>query len=198
VTPAPRARDSGLELDIGLNTRLGRNGSYSHEQAYGGNYGFGAWVGLVPHVELGIELTRTELGHVSSERGRNLVWAEYDVTTLWVGGRFEPWRSKDVATFVALRLGLGAQSVDARGTREQPQTLAPASAYACSETEGPGVALGGGGGAALLLGPRVQLLARLDASAHRLENGWLGGCAVGIGSVTSVSVGLGLSYGFGG
>jgi hypothetical protein len=196
ITRAPRARDFGLELDVGLNTRLGRNGSYSHEENYGGNYGFGAWVALADHVELGLEVTHTELGRVSNERSPNLVWAEYGVTTLWFGGRFEPWRSNDVATFVALRLGLGAQSVDARGTRAEGSLLAPAESYACSETKGPGVALGGGGGAAWLLGPRVQLIARLDASAHRLDSDWLGRCAVGIGSVTSVSVGLGLAYGF--
>ena len=196
ATPAPRARDFGLELDVGLNTRLGRNGSYSDEEAYGGSYGFGAWVALAEHIELGLELTRTDLGRMSNENAPNLVWAEYTVTTLWFGGRFEPWRSKDVATFVALRLGLGAQSVDARGTRADGPALAPADAYACSETDGPGVALGGGGGAAWLLGPRVQLIARVDASAHRLENDRLGRCAIGIGSVTSVSVGLGVAYGF--
>jgi hypothetical protein len=58
------------------------------------------------------------------------------------------------------------------------------------------MALGGGGGAAWLLGPRVQLIGRVDASAHRMQGDWLGGCAAGIGSVTSVSVGLGLAYGF--
>lgn len=196
LTPPARPRDFGLELDLALNTRLGRSGTYAHEEAFGAHYGVGAWLGLGHHTELGLELTRTELGRVSNESGRDLVWAEYAVTSLWLGGRFEPFRSKDIATFVALRLGLGMQSLDARGARAGGPLLAPAETYACSETDGPGIALGGGGGAAWLLGPRVQLIGRLDANAHRMQGDWLGSCAPGIGSVTSVSVGLGIAYGF--
>jgi hypothetical protein len=195
-TEPPRPRDFGIELDFGLNARLGESGSYAREQAYGAAYGVGTWVLLAERVELGFELTHAELGRVSNERGPNLIWAEYGVTTLWLGGRFEPWRGRELVTFVALRVGLGAQTVSARGTRERGSTLAPADEFACSETDGPGFALGGGAGAAWLLGPRVQLVARVDASAHRLESEWLGRCAIGIGSATSVGFGLGFAYGF--
>jgi hypothetical protein len=192
----PVRRDVGIELDIGVNARLGDNGSYTDEQAYGANYGVGAWLAVVEQVELGLELTRTQLGRVSSDDSPNLLWAEYAVSTLWAGGRFEPWRSAEVATFVALRLGVAAQDVDARGIRAADSALAPGTTYACSEFDGPGLALGGGAGAALLLGRHVQLVARIDASAHRLEGDFLGSCAVGMGTITSVGFGLGLAYGF--
>jgi hypothetical protein len=192
----PVRRDIGIELDIGVNARLGDNGSYTDEQVYGASYGLGAWLTVVEQVELGLELTRTQLGRVANDFSPNLLWAEYAVTTLWAGGRFEPWRSSDVATFVALRLGVAAQDVDARGIRAADSALAPGTTYACSELDGPGLALGGGAGVALLLGRHVQLVARLDASAHRLEGDFLGACAVGIGTITSVGFGLGLAYGF--
>jgi hypothetical protein len=154
------------------------------------------WIGLVDRVELGFELTRTELGRVSNDVTPNLLWAEYGVTSLWGGGRFEPWRSADLATFVALRLGLAAQDVDARGIRQSGSGLGPADGFACSETGKPAIALGAGAGGMLLLGPHLQLIARIDATAHRLESDRLGSCAVGIGSATSVGLGLGLAYGF--
>jgi hypothetical protein len=195
--PRAQPRVFGLELDAGVNARLGESGSYSAEQVYGASYGLGAWFSLVPQVELGLELTRVSLGRVSNEYGPELSWAEYAVTTLWAGGRFEPWRSSDVAIFVALRAGLGAQDVDARGLRQAGAGLAPAETYACSELGAPRFALGGGAGAALLLGPNVQLVGRFDAMAHRLEANALGSCAAGIGTTTSVGFGLGLAYGFG-
>jgi hypothetical protein len=192
----PRERDFGLELDLAFNARLGEQGSYSEDRGYGALYGAGAWLRAVEHVELGLELTRTELGKVESERSPNLIWAEYGVTSLWFGGRFEPWRSNDVALFVALRVGYGWQDVSARGVLQEPGGLAPAGSFSCSETGGGGVAFGGGVGAALFLGPRIQLVGRLDATAHRLTSDRLGSCAPGIGSVTSLGLGLGLAYGF--
>jgi hypothetical protein len=192
----PRERDFGLELDLAFNARLGEQGSYSEDRGYGALYGAGAWLRAVEHVELGLELTRTELGKVENERSPNLIWAEYGVTSLWFGGRFEPWRSNDVALFVALRVGYGLQDVSARGVLQEPGGLAPAGSFSCSETGGGGVALGGGAGAALFLGPRIQLVGRLDATAHRLTSDRLGSCAPGIGSVTSLGLGLGLAYGF--
>lgn len=192
----PRPRDLGVEVDLALNARLGEQGAYDDDEGLGALYGAGVWLRAVEHVELGLELTHTGLGRVQSERSPNLVWAEYGVTSLWLGGRFEPFRSNDVALFIALRLGYGMQDVSARGVLQEPGGLAPAGSFTCSETGGGGVALGGGAGAALLLGPHVQLVGRLDATAHRLTSDRLGSCAPGIGSVTSLGVGLGLAYGF--
>jgi len=194
--PRPRQRDLAVELDLALNARLGEQGSYDDDEGLGALYGAGVWLRAVEHVELGLELTRTELGRVENERSPNLLWAEYGVTNLWFGGRFEPWRSRDVAVFVALRIGYGFQDVSARGVLQQSGGLAPADSFSCSESGGGGVAFGGGAGAALLLGPHVQLLGRLDATAQRLPSDRLGACAPGIGSVTSLAVGLGLAYGF--
>ncbi len=193
---APAERDFGLELDLSLNARLGEQGSYSEDRGYGALYGVGAWLRAAASVELGLELTRTELGEVENARSPNLIWAEYGVTSLWFGGRFEPWRSNDLGLFVALRVGYGLQDVSARGVQQEPGGLAPAGSFSCSQTGGGGIAFGGGAGAALFLGPHVQLVGRLDATAHRLTSDRLGSCAPGIGSVTSLGVGLGLAYGF--
>ena len=192
----PIRRDLGVELDLSLNARLGEQGSYSDDHGYGASYGAGVWLRAAEQVELGLELTHTELGRVANERSPNLIWAEYGATSLWFGGRFEPWRSNDVALFVALRAGYGLQGVSARGVLQQPGGLAPAGSFSCSETGGGGFALGGGAGSAMFLGRHLQLVGRLDATAHRLTSDRLGSCAPGIGSVTSVGLGLGLAYGF--
>lgn len=185
-----------VELDLALNTRLGTTGSYTDEQRLGAAYGVGAWLSLAGPVALGLELTRTELGRGSSDEPPDLVDVDYAATTLWASGRFEPWRAADVVPFVALRAGAALQHVDARGLRQAQNVLSPARTYGCSETEGPGLALGAGVGAALRLGRHVRLVARGDANAQRLEGGWLGDCAAGLGSIVSVAVGLGLAYGF--
>ena len=196
AAPPAHERDLGLELDLALNARLGEQGSYAEDRGYGALYGAGVWLRTATSVELGLELTRTELGSVENESSPNLIWAEYGVTSVWFGGRFEPWRSNDVALFVALRVGYGRQDVSARGVLQEAGSLAPAGSFSCSEAGGGGVAFGGGAGAALFLGPRIQLVGRLDATAHRLTSARLGSCAPGIGSVTSLGLGLGLAYGF--
>lgn len=195
--PRPlRVFDFAVELDLGANQRFGGASSFESQERLGVAYGASFWLALDELVALGLELEHVGLGSARDENGANVLNAEWAATSAALSGRFVPWKSADWEPFVALRVGLALQHVEADGVRPQASPFESPRVFSCEETDGPGLALGGGVGAALGLGERLRLLGRLDADGHRLTSEAVGGCAVGVGASTSVSLGIGLVYGF--
>lgn len=189
--------DVGLELDFGINARLGNAAGFEREETLGALYGGAVWLSLARDVTLGLELQHAELGRGSAQSGPNLVDVEFEATTAWLSGRFAPFTSPQVEGFVALRAGIAMQHVDARGVRQSRSSLEPASPFSCRELDGPAIAFGGGLGARFGVGPGFSFVARVDGTAHNLSSEPVGACAPGAGATTSASVGLGLAYTFG-
>jgi hypothetical protein len=195
----PKGRgDFSLELDVGLNVRLGEASSFQEEESVGGAYAAAFWLNLVEEAALGLELQHSQLGRGEDQRGPNLVNVEFSATTAWLSGRFVPLRSGSFEGFVALRAGLALQHVDADGVRQRGAPLEPAVGFTCNELDGPSIAFGGGLGARFGVGPGFSLVTRIDGNAHRLSSERIGDCAAGVGSSTSVGAGIGLAYEFGG
>jgi hypothetical protein len=193
-----RRGDFSVELDAGLNVRLGEAPGFREEESFGGAYGAALWFNLADEAALGLELQHADLGRGADQRGPNLINVEFSATTAWLSGRFIPLRSGSFEPFVALRAGLAVQHVDADGVRQRSASLEPAVGFTCTELDGPSLAFGGGVGARFAVGPRVSVVTRLDGSAHRLSSERLGDCAAGVGSSTSIGAGIGLAYEFGG
>jgi hypothetical protein len=185
-----------LEARFGLNTRLGSSFVPSaHEQLLDSTVAFGAYLAWSPDYALGLELEHAGLGRVRGVSDESSLDAEYSASSGWLGARVFPWRNERWDVFVNLRLGLVFQHVDALGTRPQSASITvPPSSFSCSESDGPGVGLGGAIGAAFRLSRHFSVLSRLDATGERLSGEVLGSCADGIGSVTTVSGTLGVAY----
>lgn len=193
-----REHDFFVELDLALNTRLGSAAGFREQERIGAAFGGGFWLRALDRLVLGFEISHAELGRGSDQKDQELVSVEYSASTAWLGGRFTPWKLGELHPFIALRAGLALQHVDAEGLRQVGADLSPPRGFACTDIDGPRLAVGGGLGASLGLGPSVRLIGRFDASAHQLTGGLVGGCAVGVGSAASIAFGLGLTYGFGG
>lgn len=193
-----REHDFFVELDLALNTRLGSAAGFREQERIGAAFGGGFWLLALDQLALGLEISHAELGRGSDQEDQELVSVEYSATTAWLGGRFTPWKLGELEPFIALRAGLALQHVDAEGLRQVGSDLSPPRGFACTDVDGPSLAVGAGLGASLGLGPRVRLIGRFDASAQQLTGDLVGGCAVGVGSAASLAFGLGLSYGFGG
>jgi hypothetical protein len=157
--------------------------AYASESTLGVVYGVGLWITAFEGAKLALELDHIGLGSGTAQSGTNLVTADYAVTSAWLAGRFVPWSSFDVETFVSLRVGLAVQHIDATGARQGP-ALEPPRSFSC------------GLGAAFALGSSLSFVTRLDASGHQLTSDPVGACAVGIGSSTGLGLGIGLAYGF--
>lgn len=198
--PAPLGprREFAFELGAGVNARLGEAAGYSTDRPWGVLYGAGLWWNVAAATALGLELTHVELGYGSASNGANLVNADYSVSSAWLGGRFTPWHTDTLRLFVALRLGLSLEHVTAYGVRQPSSPFATPSTFDCSGTHGPAFGLGGGAGLAIRLNTRLDLVSRFDAHGEQLTSDTVGSCAAGPGSATSLSLGLGLAYGFDG
>ena len=187
-----------LEARFGLNTRLSSSfDSSAHEQLLDSTFALGAYLAWNPEYALGLELEHAGLGRVRGVTDESSLDAEYSATGAWLAARVFPWRNERWDVFVNLRLGLVFQHVDALGTRQTSTSISvPPSPFSCTESDGPGLGLGGALGAAFRLSRHVSVLSRVDATGERLSGDVLGTCADGIGSVTTVSGTLGVAYEF--
>jgi hypothetical protein len=186
-----------LEADIFVNGRIGSTGlEPSEEEHFGVGFDVSGWLSASRAWALGLGLTYTDLGNVTAGTDGNGFDADYSVTALTLGARAFPWRSKSAEIFLGLRAGIAWQGIDAVGIRTLQPNVAPPESYACSATSGPGLALGAGIGGALRLGARAWLMGHVDANGYKMTSNIVDDCAVGLGSVSSVSAGAGLLYAF--
>jgi hypothetical protein len=181
-----------------MNGRLGRAAGYSQDRGLGVVYGAGLWLSVARATALGLELVRADLGAGSAASGQSRLNAEYSLTGAWLGARFAPWQAEQFRLFVALRLGLALEHVTAYGVRQPGSPFETATAFECSGTHGPAFGIGGGAGVIFRVTSRLDLVTRFDAHGEQLTSDTVGRCAAGVGSATSLSLGLGLAYGFDG
>ena len=187
-----------LEVRFGFNARLGSSFDASaHEQLLDTAFAIGGYLAWSPEYALGLEVEHSGLGRVRGLSGQNSIDAEYSVNSAWLAARVFPIRRERLDVFVNLRLGLAMQQVSALGTRITSDSITvPATSFSCSESDGPGIGLGGAVGVAYRLARHVSFVSRVDATGERLSGDQLGTCADGIGSVASISGTLGLAYEF--
>jgi hypothetical protein len=197
--PDPWREGHAFALE-GLVAVAGRFGSFNaefeNEEHLDTAFQLGGYFALSSVWAIGLELERVGLGRGSSTSGLNSVSVEYDATSIWLGGRVFPYRTERAEVFLGLRLGLGWQSFDANGIREQLPTTGSPETFSCSGTGAPGASLGAYLGGAYRLGTNLSLVARVDGTARRLSGDVIGGCAPGAGSITGLNVGGGLFYSF--
>ncbi|MGC4087019.1 MAG: hypothetical protein QM756_03780 [Polyangiaceae bacterium] len=200
VRPGPprSSHDFNLELGLGLNGRLGDASGYSHDEGLGARYGLGFYFTLSDAIALGLELSRADLGRASAQTGQNFVQAEYASSAALLSGRFVAYQNQSLRLFAALRVGLALEHVAASGVRVQGTPLEPATSFDCSGSAGPAMAIGAGVGGLVHLNESLDFVSRLDVHADQLTSDVVGGCAAGVGSGTSLSLGVGLAYGFDG
>jgi hypothetical protein len=186
-----------LEGLVAVSSRFGSfNAEFENEEHLDTAFQLGGYFALSSVWAVGLELERTGLGRGSSTSGLNSVSVEYDATSVWLGGRVFPYRTERAEVFLGLRLGLGWQSFDANGIREQLPTTSSPETFSCSATGSPGASLGAYLGGAYRLGTNLSLVARVDGSARRFSGDVVGACAPGTGSITGLNVGGGLFYSF--
>ncbi len=201
--PAPPAKDAwqdGHALAVDVTARGGsRLGAPSFaadtEEKAGLGFGLGASFRLLPEFSFGFGLERMSLGAASATSGQSTVNSHYAVTELELGARAYPFRWDTAELFVGLHVGLAWQDVDASGLRPS-MNLEPAQVFRCSDTAGPGFAIGAELGAALRLTRSFWFVGNVGADGYQLSSEPLGTCAVGIGSITALSVGAGFLYAF--
>ena len=97
---------------------------------------------------------------------------------------------------IALSLGGSWHHASASGARPTGTFTRPADTYACSGSEGPGFAIGGGVGFDADLARDVAFILQADANAFRHTSDKLEGCAPGSGSVTALAARVGFAYRF--
>jgi hypothetical protein len=195
---APPERTLGLEAKAGLGARLGGDSSgIGDEEPVDATFGAGLWLSPERLWSLGLAYQRLGLGGGRSLPSEGSVSVQREVDTAWLGGRAYPWRSDELGIYVTLALGLSWQQVAASGSRAKGTgNVLPPEPFACSASDGPGFALGGGVGLDVEMAESLAFLAQLDGTAHRLTSEPIGGCAPGSGSVTGVAAQIGFSYRF--
>ncbi len=187
----------GIEGLVGLAARIGSiNDGFGDEEHFDTALQLSGWLSLSSEWALGLELEHSGLGRATATEGLNSVSVEYDVTYLWLGARVFPWRSDMAEVFLNMRVGLGWESLDANGTRDQLPTTAAPQIYSCSATDGPGLGFGAGLGGAYHFGPKLSVVGRVDGMGRRQTSEFIDDCAIGSGAVTSVNFGAGLMYVF--
>lgn len=188
-----------LEARFGVSSRLGSSFAASaHEELVDTDYALGGYLAWKREFALGLELEQSGLGRARALSDQNSIDAEYSATGAWLAARVFPLRRERLDLFVNLRIGLVFQHVNALGTRQDATAFPqPAVSFSCTQWDGPGLGLGGALGLAYRLSRHVSVLSRVDATGARLSGDALGGCAEGIGSVSSVSGTIGVSYEFG-
>lgn len=169
---------------------------FKNEEHLDTAFQLGGYFALTPVWAFGLEFERAGLGRGTTTAGLNSVSVEYDATSLWLGGRVFPYRTERTEVFLGLRVGVGWQSLDANGTREQWPTTASPTTFSCSVTDAPSLGLGAYLGGAYRLGQNLSLVARVDGTARRTSGDVIDGCAPGAGSIVGLNVGGGLFYAF--
>lgn len=186
----------GVNVVVRGGSRVGAPSFSADTQEKAGlGFGLGAAFRLTPEFSFGFGLSRMSLGAAASTSGQSTVNANYATTELELGARAYPFRWNEAELFVGLHAGLAWQDVDASGLRPSVN-LEPAQAFRCSDTSGPGFALGAELGGALRLARDFWFVGDVGADGYRLTSDPIGTCAVGIGSITALSVGAGLLYAF--
>ena len=187
-----------LEARFGFNARLGSSfDDATDEEHWGASYAFASYFAWRPEFALGLELDHSGLGRVRALTDQTSVDNEYSATGAWLGARVFPIRSERFDFFVNLRVGMVWQHVDSLGTRALGTSITePAQSYSCADWDGPGLGLGGGLGLAYRLGRHISFVSRLDLNGMRLNDGSLGTCADGIGSVATLGGSVGLAFEF--
>lgn len=186
----------GVEGSFRIGSRIGSTSFIvDSEERAGVGFDLAAWLRLAPEYVFGLALERRDLGSIAHTSGQNTINADYATTALELGGRAYPLRGTDGEVFLGLRVGLAWQDVDATGLRPSVN-LQPAQSFACSDSSGPGFALGAEFGGALRLTQAFWLTGSVGADGYRLSSDQVGDCVGGIGSITAVSLGAGLLYAF--
>lgn len=194
--PFARAR-SPITLDarLGFSWRPEGDAGFDDEDTLGSELGASLYFELKREIAAGIELERTSLGRGTAITGLDSVSVDYTATAALLGFRAYPLRRELLDVFVGFQVGAAVQSVSAAGTRNNGGVL-PASVYECSGWDQPALVIGGGIGARFMLSERWGVTARVNATGRRLNGELVDDCARGIGTVTSVSGGLGIGYDF--
>jgi hypothetical protein len=186
-----------LELSLRVSGRLNAASSNAtYEERAGMGIDGALWFTLGSAYALGLGVKRADLGDISYAEGVNTIDAGYATTALELGLRAFPFRSENWDIFIGLRAGLAWQDVEATGLEQlgpMPDSAVP---FQCSGVSGPGFALGAEIGAAFRLSPYLWLSGTVDANGYRLSSDMVDECIPGIGSITTLSVGLGLLYAF--
>jgi hypothetical protein len=165
------------------------------EEKAGIGFELGAWFRIARAFSLGLALRRTDLGNLSFTSGQSTVNASYASTALEIGARVYPFRWDSADVYLGIHTGLAWQDVDANGLHPSVN-LEPATVYECSDSAGPGFALGAELGAELRLARAFWLVGNVAGDGYQLTSEKVGNCVNGIGSVTTISVGVGLLYAF--
>ena len=165
------------------------------DEKAGIGFDLGAWFRIARAFSLGLELRRTDLGNLSFTSGQSTVNAGYASTALELGARVYPFRWNSAELYLGIHTGLAWQDVDANGLRPSVN-LEPATVFECSDSTGPGFALGAELGAEVRLARAFWLVGNVAGDGYQLTSEKIGDCVNGIGSVTSISVGVGLLYAF--
>ena len=165
------------------------------EEKAGIGFDLGAWFRIARAFSLGLELRRTGLGNLSFTSGQSTVNASYASTALEIGARVYPFRWESVDLYLGIHTGLAWQDVDANGLKPSVN-LEPATVFECSDSAGPGFALGAELGAELRLARAFWLVGNVAGDGYQHTSEKIGNCVSGIGSVTTVSVGVGVLYAF--
>jgi hypothetical protein len=165
------------------------------EEKAGIGFDLGAWFRIARAFSLGLELRRTDLGNISFTSGQSTVNAGYASTALEIGARVYPFRWSSADLYLGVHTGLAWQDVDANGLRPSVN-LEPATVFECSDSAGPGFALGAELGAEVRLARAFWFVGNVAGDGYQLTSEKIGDCVNGLGSVTSISVGVGLLYAF--
>lgn len=184
-----------LEARLGLLVRPESSEGFDDETHLGADVGLSGYVDLTRELSAGLELERASLGRGSAISGLDTVSTDFSVTSALLGVRAYPKRTEMLDLYVGLQLGVGFQHVSSAGTRAAAP-LRPGTPFSCSESDAPGLQLGGGVGARFMISPRWGIGARVNATGRRLTSDVVGDCAQGIGTATTISASLGLGYDF--
>lgn len=195
----PLINTLGIELEGGPNARLdGKSSGITGSESVGLTYGVGVWYSPTRLWSLGLSYEHTGLGGSSTAPTGtgNTVSADRTLHSVWLAGRAYPWRTDSLGVYLALELGAAWQHVDASGESDtNPDVTAP-QPFACSATQGPGIAIGAGGGLDVDLDSHLAFLVQADVAENRLTSDQIGGCAQGSGSVSNLAARIGLMYRF--
>jgi hypothetical protein len=186
----------GVEALFRGGSRIGASSIAAQtDEKAGIGFDLGAEFRIARAYSLGFGLTRMSLGSIAATSGASSVNADYATTALELGARFFPFRWPGAELSLGLHVGLAWQHVDANGLRPSVN-LEPPTVFECSESSGPGFALGANIGAALRLARAFWLVGNVSGDGYELTSETINDCVNGLGSITTVSVGLGVMYAF--
>ena len=187
----------GIEANVGVNGRLGSgNEGFDTEDPAGVAYALGAWFAPNRVYSVGLAYQRTGLGSGQTEPVAPSVTAQYDLNTIWLGGRAYPLRNDHVGMFLQIMVGGSWQEVRASGTRATAEFGTPAETFSCSVSDGPGLSLSGGIGLDVDIDRHLAFVASAEGGGHQQSGELVDGCTLGVGSVATVLGRIGFMYRF--